>query len=208
MTDKPYDFIDGEESDDDYPEGPAPGGPLMDESMGSNTADEPIKDGFSNISPIDRDPPRTAEDYEKLAEAQPSKDESSTDDFIWGESPEEDFADTPSFMDDIIVATPKAEGSFFEKHLQEDNDHSPCLADIMAPWVYVDDTNHVAHWHRYTPGHEEFVSVYVEYRRLSGRWEVEVLDPSRSGGKSPFTIIHDTREEAVEAVVEIMEEGP
>lgn len=117
----------------------------------------------------------------------------SREDFVWGN--EEPDRLTSNAYENLEKAPPSP-------------DSKPCVTDIMAPWVYLeDDDRHDHHWHRYGPDHEDFMSVWVEHKEW-GEWWVEVFPSPKYDHDREHRTGHDTREEAIQRVVEVMEENP
>jgi hypothetical protein len=85
----------------------------------------------------------------------------------------------------------------------------PCLADVMAPWVYNDELSQFSgewFWQRYVLGHEEYASVTVERLPSGSKWQVEAYPceaPHREANAQVWYC--DSQEEAARMVVNIME---
>jgi hypothetical protein len=84
-----------------------------------------------------------------------------------------------------------------------------CLADIMAPWVFLDGDqgpdHHDYYWHRYTPDHDEWLSLWVD-KKGWGEWWLEVYPSPEFDEKRENRRSFDTREEAAQFVADFMEE--
>jgi hypothetical protein len=80
-----------------------------------------------------------------------------------------------------------------------------CLADIMAPWLFLESStiDHDWHWHRFLPGHDGWASVYCDEEPW-GEWTVESY-PHEGGDKDIRGRRFETREEAAEYVAATME---
>lgn len=77
----------------------------------------------------------------------------------------------------------------------------------MAPWVYLDNepiADHDHHWHRYTPDHDDWMSIWADHK-WGETWWVEIY-PIDNGDTDVRKTTHVGFEEAAQRVADLMEE--